>query len=174
MMVDTTVPVIVLSRKRYTKVGQGDFWLKHRWSAMVADVITKNNNGRYKEEKKRNRRVSDPRVSTINGNQINGHVLVYLLIWLTWYVYMYRNKAVATRPFDVGPSNFHTMTSLGPDVFLWKKKLKNFSNFKMAAIFWSKMTKNEENSISCLLFYVESWCKVLFICFLCPRSQWKE
>ena len=43
---------------------------------MMADVITKNNNGRYKEEKKRNRRVSDPRVSTINGNQINGHVLV--------------------------------------------------------------------------------------------------
>ena len=54
------------------------FWLKHRWSAMMADVITKNNNGRYKEEKKRNRRVSDPRVSTINGNQINGHVLVSL------------------------------------------------------------------------------------------------
>ena len=45
---------------------------------MMADVITKNNNGRYKEEKKRNRRVSDPRVSTINGNQINGHVLVIL------------------------------------------------------------------------------------------------
>ena len=80
MMVDTTVPVIVLSRKRYTKVGQGDFWLKHRWSAMMADVITKNNNGRYKEEKKRNRRVSDPRVSTINGNQINGHVLVWYKI----------------------------------------------------------------------------------------------
>ena len=26
---------------------------------------------------------------------------------------MYENKAVATRPFGVGPSNFHTMTSLG-------------------------------------------------------------
>ena len=47
---------------------------------MMADVITKNNNGRYKEEKKRNRRVSDPRVSTINGNQINGHVLVNINI----------------------------------------------------------------------------------------------
>ena len=46
---------------------------------MMADVITKNNNGRYKEEKKRNRRVSDPRVSTINGNQINGHVLVHII-----------------------------------------------------------------------------------------------
>ena len=54
------------------------FWLKHRWSAMIADVITKTNNSRYKEEKKRNRRVSHPRVSTINGNQINGHVLVSL------------------------------------------------------------------------------------------------
>ena len=50
---------------------------------MMADVITKNNNGRYKEEKKRNRRVSDPRVSTINGNQINGHVLVWLKQYIT-------------------------------------------------------------------------------------------
>ena len=37
----------------------------------------------------------------------------YLSTNLTNLVYMYENKAVATRPFGVGPSNFHTMTSLG-------------------------------------------------------------
>ena len=124
----------------------------------------------WNQEGKKKETASYPRVLTTNGNQINGHVLVYLLIWLTWY----RNKAVATRPFDVGPSNFHTMTSLGSHVFFRKFFLKNFSKFKMAAIFRSKMTKNKENSILCHLFCVESWFKVLFIWFLCPRSQRKE
>ena len=51
-------------------------------------------------------------------------------------------KAIATRPFDVEPSNFHTMTPLGSHGAFWKKILKNFSKFKMAAIFRSKMTEN--------------------------------
>ena len=34
------------------------------------------------------------------------------------------------------------MTSLGSHVFFWKIFLKNFSKFKMAAIFRSKMTEN--------------------------------
>ena len=38
-------------------------------------------------------------------------------MYVCMYVCMYENKAVATRPFDVGPSNFHTMTSLGSHVF---------------------------------------------------------
>ena len=50
------------------------------------------------------------------------------------YVCMYRNKAVATRPFDVGPSNFHTMTSLGSHVFFEsfnEKGTKNLNSKNM-------------------------------------------
>ena len=82
--------------------------------------------------------------------------LIFTIIWLTWY----RNKAVATRPFDVGPSNFHTMTSLGSYGAFWKKKLKNFSKFKMAAIFRSRMTKKFWDFVSTLnkrIFHEISW-----------------
>ena len=73
-----------------------------------------------------------------------GMIDIYLLIWLTWYVYMYRNKAVATRPFDIGPSNFHTMTSLGSDEAFWKKFWKTFQISKWPPFFgqkWRKMKK---------------------------------
>ena len=47
------------------------------------------------------------------------------------YVCVYVPR-VATRPFDVGPSNFHTMTSLGSHVFFesFNEKGNNFFNSK--------------------------------------------
>ena len=83
-------------------------------------------------------------------------VCMYIYIYVYIYVYIYRNSAVATRPFDVGPSNFHTMTSLESDGAFWKKILKNFSNFKMAAIFRSKMTKKQgRGKKSCFMKFLD-------------------
>ena len=42
---------------------------------------------------------------------------------------------VATRPLDLRPSNFHTMTLPGSSCAFWKKNWKKISKFKMAAIF---------------------------------------
>ena len=42
-----------------------------------------------------------------------GHLSTNLTNFVGLFVCVFTDKAVATRPFDVGPSNFHTMTSLG-------------------------------------------------------------
>ena len=90
-------------------------------------------------------------------------IFVYIYMYVCVYV-----PRVATRPFDVGPSYFHTMASLGSSCAFWNKTLKNFSKFKMAAIFWSKMKKNW------MLTFFSTLYKGIIVTAVIKEKKWIE